>query len=89
MEMLKSEAIEEIDIKTLEDNIKIEISKSEAAEEDNIKVETLEKEVIEENKTLTPKNIENSLEVLPAALESKYLEDLARLSEEIDKERKK
>ena len=88
---------EEIDIDKIANEIKIEIAKSEIKEE-NSKVKSLQKEkkISEVNDTITAideiniSKSEKSLEVpTTSAPEAQYLEELAKLSREIDKERKK
>lgn len=72
---------EEIEIDTIANEIKIAIAKSEEKEENESKI----------NKTIedsTPPKEVKSLEVPTSAPEAKYLEELADLSKEIDKERK-
>ena len=56
----------------------------------DVKVAIAQEEEKDKNKSITPTTKEKSLEVpIPNSPESKYLEDLAKLSKEIDKEKKK
>lgn len=79
---------EEIEIDTIANEVKIAIAKSEEKEENESKIN---KTIVEEIKTIedsTPPKEVKSLEVPTSAPEAKYLEELADLSKEIDKERK-
>ena len=85
--------IEENDIEKIANNVKIAIAKSELKEENETKVE---EKIVEELKTIVQTsheeelksiNKETSLEVPTSSPEAKYLEELADLSKEIDKER--
>ena len=68
--------VEELDIDEIAKDVKIAIAQSEEKEENKMKVE-------EVNKT----DKEESLEVPTSSPDAKYLEELADLSKEIDKER--
>jgi hypothetical protein len=86
--IVKTPKIEETDIEEIANEVKIAIAKNEVAEENRTK----EKEkILNEIKQVEENNSkeEESLEVPTSAPEAKYLEELADLSKEIDKERKK
>ena len=85
--------IEEDEIEKMANDVKIAIAKSELKEENETKVE---EKIVQELKTivkisqeeeLNHINKEESLEVPTSVPEAKYLEELADLSKEIDKER--
>ena len=78
--------IEELDIDKIAKSVQIAIAKSEL-EENNSKEnqETFEDFQLKKETNITTK--EESLEIPTSAPEAKYLEDLAILSQEIDKER--
>ena len=80
--------IEELDIDKIAKSVQIAIAKSEL-EENNSKEnqETFEDFQLKKETNITTK--EESLEIPTSAPEAKYLEDLANLSKEIDKERNK
>jgi len=92
--LIVTEQVKESDIEKIANDVKIAIAKSELKEENETKIE-------EVSKNVEPKNIESmaaieelidteeieSLEVPTSAPEAKYLEELADLSKEIDKER--
>jgi len=74
---VKEETIEELEIEKMANDIKIAIAKSELKEENETKIE----------KVNDTEEVE-SLEVpISSAPEAQYLEELADLSKEIDKER--
>ncbi len=77
--VIVSPQVEEEDIETIANNVKIAIAKIELEEENETKTE---EKVLEE---IT--SIEENLEVPSSAPEAKYLEQLADLSKEIDKEK--
>jgi len=80
---------EELDIDKMANAIKIEIAKSETKEENETKAK---EKLVEINNSAEEINIsknEESLEVPTSAPEAKYLEELADLSREIDRERNK
>jgi hypothetical protein len=81
---------EEDDIEKIANDVKIAIAKSEVKEENETKIaEKLSEETKskEEPKEELKKEVE-SLEIPTSAPEAQYLEELADLSKEIDKERK-
>lgn len=84
-----SPQMEELDINEMANEVKIAIAKSELQEENELKLKSVQKEVIEELNITKEIKEEKSLEIPTLSAESKYLEDLADLSKEIDKERNK
>ena len=80
---------DEVEINKIANDVKVAIAQSELKEENNSKVTTTKKE-IDKSKDENLKKIEEekSLEVPTLAPEAQYLEELADLSKEIDKERK-
>jgi len=68
------EKLKDEDIEKIANDVKLAIAKS---------------EMREKNSTIKEKTVEKNLEVPTSNPEAKYLEDLANLSKEIDKERKK
>ena len=93
--LVVSPQVEEIDMETIANDVKIAIAKSEIKEENETKAAA---EIVEELNSILETNIteeinitnkEESLEVPTSAPEAQYLEELADLSKEIDKERNK
>jgi len=81
----------EVDIDTMANDIKIEIAKNEIAEEQEIKEKEKLIQINNKEEMNLPKS-EESLEVptiSTSAPEAQYLEELAELSNEIDKDRNK
>jgi hypothetical protein len=77
---------DEVNIDKIANEVKIAIAKSEIEEENETKVKDIDNKIkIEE---INPSK-EKSLEIPSLAPEAQYLEELADLSKEIDKERKK
>ena len=88
MPLIVTEQVEELDIEKIANDVKIAIAKSELKEENETNVEEISEDVLSEVNDDKVEEIE-SLEVPTSAPEAKYLEELADLSKEIDKERKK
>ena len=86
MPLIVTEQVEELDIEKIANDVKIAIAKSELKEENETKVEEISEDVLSEVNDDKVEELE-SLEVPTSAPEAKYLEDLADLSKEIDKER--
>jgi cell division protein YceG involved in septum cleavage len=81
---------EEVDIEEMANDVKIAIAKSEVEEENESKeVEEISKDIKSTAEFNISKKELPSLEVATLAPEAQYLEELADLSKEIDKERKK
>jgi len=81
--------IEEADIDQIANDVKIAIANSEKEEANNTAKEIESK--VEEEKKVQETNLkkeEESLEIPTSSPEAQYLEELAELSKEIDKERK-
>ena len=83
------EKIKDEDIEKIANEVKLEISKSEMKEKNSTKKETIKKSESKVEQKVKEEKVEESLEIPTSNPESKYLEDLAKLSKEIDKERKK
>ncbi len=80
--------VDETEIEKIANDVKIAIARSELEEENNTKLETKVLEEVKVEELNDSKEVE-SLEVPTSAPEAKYLEELADLSKEIDKERNK
>ncbi|CAA6805106.1 MAG: Unknown protein [uncultured Sulfurovum sp.] len=81
---------EEKDIDQIANDVKIDIAKSESIEKNQTQKSVEEKTVLKkETEDIEPKVEVENLEVPTVVPEAKYLEELADLSKEIDKERKK
>jgi len=81
--------IKEADIDQIANDVKIAIANSEKEEKNSTKKESEPK--VEETENIQEKNLtkeEESLEIPTSSPEAQYLEELADLSKEIDKERK-
>jgi predicted negative regulator of RcsB-dependent stress response len=83
------EKIKDEDIEKIANEVKLEISKSEMKKKNSTKKETIKKSESKVEQKVKEEKVEESLEIPTSNPESKYLEDLAKLSKEIDKERKK
>ena len=83
------EKIKDEDIEKIANEVKLEIAKSEMKETNSTKKEIAEKSELKVEKELKEEKSEESLEIPTSNPEAKYLEDLAKLSAEIEKERKK
>ena len=81
-ELPKSESI---DVNDLGDKIKIDMDVNDLA--DKIKIDMSKSEEVKEDSSKESKKDEEPLPVVTDSIESKYIEDLAKLTEEIDKER--
>ena len=79
----------EDEIEKIANDVKIAIAQSETKEENETRVKEKIVEEIKSTEALNDMNKEESLEVPTSVPEAKYLEQLAELSKEIDKERKK
>ena len=80
---------EELDIDKMANAIKIEIAKNETKEETETKVKEKLVEINNSEDEMTISKKEESLEVPTTVPEAQYLEDLADLSREIERERNK
>jgi len=79
--------IEEDDIDKIARDMKIEISKIELKEENETKPEKISEDIQSKRELNNTHKIENLEVTTSSAPEARYLEDLAKLSKEIDKER--
>ena len=79
----------EDEIEKIANDIKIAIAESETKEENESREKERIVEEIKSTEALNDTNKEESLEVPTSVPEAKYLEQLAELSKEIDKEKKK
>ena len=87
LSIIKMPISDELEINKIANDVKVAIAQSELKEENNSKDKILDKVITNESATNKIEE-EKSLEVPTLAPEAQYLEELADLSKEIDKERK-